>query len=74
MDRTNIADLRIVLYLFYIISGTCWSKRSAWASETALDQQMPVRGIVRSAKQSAISTELTARVDSVSFKEGEQFF
>ena len=44
------------------------------SNNDAFAQQIPVRGIVRSAQQSSISSELTARVDQIAFREGEQFF
>ena len=35
---------------------------------------MPVRGVIRSSHEAAISTDLAARINRVAFKEGEKFF
>ncbi len=71
--RTHGALLVPVLGLF-AMTGLAWT---ASAEEQALStnpsHRTPVRGVVRASSQAVISTDLSARVARVGFKEGAQF-
>ena len=68
----SMPSLRIFCLL--ILSGLVWAPAVGAESPDAKSAQpLPVRGVVRPSAQAIISTDLTARVARVGFREGAQF-
>ena len=69
---SSMPSLRILA--LSIVLGMAWAP-AAGAEDPAVEsaQPLPVRGVVRASAQAIISTDLTARVTNVGFREGEQF-
>ncbi len=54
-------------------TGSAVQAGEAVATSAADDDEVPVRGVVRALDQSALSTDLVARVLTIGFREGEAF-
>lgn len=68
----GIASLRI--FSLIILSALAWAPSAGAESLAAKsEQRLPVRGVVRPSAQAIISTDLTARVVKIGFREGAQF-
>ena len=62
------------LFRLFVLLGMAWAPSAGAESLTAKSAQpLPVRGVVRASAQAVISTDLTARVAKIGFKEGAQF-
>lgn len=63
-----------LIFSLIILSGLAWAPSAGAESLAAKSAQpLPVRGVVRPSAQAIISTDLTARVAMVGFREGAQF-
>ncbi len=62
------------MFCLLILSALAWEPAAGAESLNAKSaQRLPVRGVVRASAQAVISSDLTARVAKVGFREGAQF-
>ncbi|MCP4936111.1 MAG: efflux RND transporter periplasmic adaptor subunit [bacterium] len=61
--------LALSFFILSAIPSLCFAKGNSTDSPV----KMPVRGVVRSAAEAVISTDLTALITRIGFKEGERF-
>ncbi len=68
--------LRVCFFLSLVVSATAGMaqvRADSTSAADAGDDSVPVRGVIRAIDQAALSTDLTARVKKIGFREGEAF-
>ena len=68
-EATIVQMLVLSFFVLSAIPSLCFAKGKSPDSSV----KMPVRGVIRSAAEAVISTDLTALITRISFREGEQF-